>query len=103
MIAHAAAHLSPAAVTEAGRVFVVPAPFLPWLGPVLILAGVALQLAALARCRRGQGARLAGGTALLCAAGAFFVFAGAALDRDVAVGVGEALALAGIWFAWRKA
>lgn len=100
MLAYAA-QLAPAAVTEAGRVFVVPGPTLPWLAPALILAGIALQLAALARVRRG-GAGLTRGAALLCAAGACLVFAGAAVDRDASVAVGEALALAGIWFAWRR-
>lgn len=81
--------------------FVVPGPTLPWLAPGLILAGIALQLAALACLRRG-GTGLTRGTALLCAAGACLVFAGGALDRDASVAVGEALALAGIWFAWLR-
>ena len=102
MLAHAAAQLPPAAVTAAGRVFVVPAPALPWLAPALILAGLALQLAVVAHVHR-RGAVLGRGTALLCAAGACLVFVGAALDRDASVAVGEALALFGIWFAWRKA
>lgn len=101
MIAHAAVGLAPAAVTEAGRVFVVAAPLLPWLPPACILAGAGLQLAAVAR-RRKRGPGLTRGTALLCAAGACLVFAGAAADRDVSVAVGEALALAGIWFAWGR-
>lgn len=100
MLAYAAPLLREA-VTEAGRVFVVPAPPLPWLAPGLILAGLALQLAALAPgCRGAKG--LGRGAALLCAAGACLVFAGAAVDRDASVAVGEALALFGIWFAWRK-
>lgn len=98
MLAYAS-QLAPEAVTEAGRVFVVPGPPLPWLAPALILAGLALQLAALARCR---GCGLTRGGALLCAAGACLVLAGAALDRDASVAVGEALALFGIWFAWRR-
>ncbi|MDE6735115.1 MAG: hypothetical protein K2J64_06595 [Desulfovibrio sp.] len=101
MLAYAAAPLSPAAITEAGRVFVVPGPLLPWLAPACILAGIALQLGALAFL----GARkkpLALRTGLVCAGGALLVLTGAALDRDITVAVGEALALAGIWFAWRK-
>ena len=101
MLAYAAAPLTPAAVTEAGRVFVVPGPPLPWLAPALILAGMALQLAMLARLWSNTGG-LTRGAVLLCAAGACLVFAGAALDRDASVAVGEALALTGIWFAWRK-
>lgn len=101
MLAYAAAPLTPAAVTEAGRVFVVPGPPLPWLAPALILAGIALQLAVLARLHRGR-AGLTRGAVFLCAAGACLVFVGAALERDVSVAVGEALALTGIWFAWRK-
>lgn len=100
MLAYAA-QLAPTAVTEAGRVFVVPGAPLPWLAPGLILAGLALQLAALARVRTG-GTGLTRGTALLCAAGACLVFAGAVVDRDASVAVGEALALTGIWFAWRR-
>ena len=101
MLAYATAPLSPAAITEAGRVFVVPGPPLPWLAPALILAGIALQLAVLARLHR-SGTGLTRGAAFLCAAGACLVFAGGALDRDASVAVGEALALTGIWFAWRK-
>lgn len=101
MLAHAAAGLSPAAVTETGGVFVLPAPALPWLAPACILAGVALQLGALALCR-ARGTGLTKGAALLCVAGALLVFAGGAADRDITVAVGEALALAGIWFAWRR-
>ena len=100
MFALAAAMLSEA-VTEAGRLFTLPAPFAPWLAPACILAGVALQLGALALLNwRGSGLTLRPG--LACAAGALAVFAGAALDADVTVAVGEALALSGIWFAWRK-
>ena len=101
MLAITAAPLTPAAVTEAGRVFVVRGAPLPWLAPALILAGIALQLAVLARLSR-SGTGLARGAVLLCAAGACLVFAGAALDRDASVAVGEALALVGIWFAWRE-
>lgn len=91
-----AAHAADAAVREVA----VSAPFLPWLAPACILAGVAAQLAALALCRAG-GTDLTARRALACAAGALLVFAGAALDRDVTVGVGQALACVGIWFAWR--
>ena len=86
---------------DAGRIFTVPAPLLPWLAPACILAGIAVQLGALAFLRarkRPLGLR----EGLACGAGALFVFAGAALDRDITVAVGEALALAGIWFAWRR-
>lgn len=83
-----------------GRVFVLSSPLLPWLAPVCILAGVAVQLSVLALCRAG-----ARGLTLrywfLCAAGALLVFAGAALDMDVTVAVGQVLACTGIWFAWR--
>lgn len=91
-----AAHAADAAVREVA----VSAPFLPWLAPACILAGVAAQLAALALCR-ADGKNLTARRALACAAGALLVFAGAALDRDVTVGVGQALACVGIWFAWR--
>ena len=101
MPASAVAPLLPAAVTEAGRVFVVQGPLLPWLAPALILAGIALQLAVLARLRWCD-TDLTRGAVLFCAAGACLVFAGAALDRDASVAVGDALALFGIWFAWRK-
>ena len=97
MLAFAA--LAPA-VTEAGRLFTLPAPFLPWLAPACILAGIALQLGALMFLRarkRPLGLR----EGLVCGAGALLVLTGAALDRDITVAVGEALALAGIWFAWR--
>ena len=101
MLTSTAAPLTPAAVTDAGRVFVVAGAPLPWLAPALILAGIAVQLAVLARlCKGGDG--LTRGAAFLCAAGACLVFAGAVLDRDISVAVGEALALAGVWFAWRK-
>ena len=96
-----AAHVLPEAAAEAGRIFTLPAPFLPWLAPACILAGVALQLGALAFL----GARkrpLSLRSGLACGAGALLVLTGAALDRDITVAVGEALALAGIWFAWRK-
>ena len=93
--------LVPDAVTEAGRVFLVPAPALAWLGPGLILAGMALQLGLLALCQwRGGG--FTRQRILACLAGVCLVFIGAALDRDVSVAVGEALALTGIWFAWRR-
>lgn len=101
MFALAADMLLEDAGAEAGRIFTVHAPFLPWLAPACILAGVGLQLGALALCRaRGTGLRK--GPAGLCAAGALFVFAGAVLDRDVSVAVGDALAFAGIWFGWGR-
>lgn len=84
----------------AAREIAVRAPFLPWLAPVCILAGVAAQLAVLALCR-ADGKNLTARRALACAAGALLVFAGAALDRDVTVAVGQTLACVGIWFAWR--
>lgn len=96
-----AAHALPEAAAEAGRIFTLPAPFAPWLAPASILAGIALQLGALAFLRarkRGLAAR----EGLACAAGAALVLTGAALDRDITVAVGEALALTGIWFAWGK-
>ena len=102
MFALAADVLPASAAAEAGRMFTVPAPFLPWLAPCSILAGVAVQLGALAFLRARK-RPLALPEGLACGAGALLVFAGAALDRDVTVAVGEALALAGIWFAWRKA
>ncbi|MDE7370203.1 MAG: hypothetical protein K2N07_00360 [Desulfovibrio sp.] len=98
MFAHAA--LAPA-VTDTARLFTLPAPFLPWLAPACILAGIALQLGALAflRARKRPFSPPSG---LVCAGGALLVLTGAALDRDITVAVGEGLALAGIWFAWRK-
>lgn len=101
MFALAAAALPETAATEAGRIFTVNAPFVPWLAPACILAGIAVQLGALAflRARKRE---LALRPALVCAVGAFLVFAGAALDRDLTVAVGEALALAGIRFAWGR-
>lgn len=84
----------------ATREISVRAPFLPWLAPACILAGVAAQLAVLALCR-ADGKNLTARRALACAAGALLVFAGAALDRDATVAAGQALACVGIWFAWR--
>lgn len=101
MFALAADVLPQAAAAEAGRIFTVPAPFLPWLAPVCILAGIALQLGALAFLRaRKRPLVLREG--LACAGGALLVLAGAALDRDITVAAGEVLALAGIWFAWGR-
>lgn len=82
------------------REVAVSGPFLPWLAPACILAGVAAQLAVLALCR-AQGTDLTMRRVPACAAGALLVFVGAALDRDVTVAVGQALACIGIWFAWR--
>ena len=88
-----------AATVLPGRVFEIPAPPLPWLAPGCILLGLALQLGALVlRARERKWSLL---QCLACALGALAVMAGAALDRDVAVSVGEGLALVGIWFAWR--
>lgn len=99
MLACAAALLPQGA--EAGRLFTVPASVPPWLAPASILAGIAVQLCALA-CLGIRKRPLALREGLICAAGALLVLTGAALDRDVTVAVGEALALAGIWFAWRE-
>ncbi|MBD5416241.1 MAG: hypothetical protein HDR50_00855 [Desulfovibrio sp.] len=96
----ALAALAPA-VTDTERLFTVPAPFLPWLAPACILAGIALQLGALA-CPGARKKPLGMRSALVCAGGALLVLTGAALDRDVTVAVGEALALGGIRFAWRN-
>ncbi|MDE5879736.1 MAG: hypothetical protein K2G99_06920, partial [Desulfovibrio sp.] len=96
-VAHAA--LAASAGEVPGRLFTLAAPPLPWLAPGCILAGVALQLLALFCARGGRG--LTRGRLALCIAGALIVFAGAALDRDVTVAVGEALALAGLLLAWR--
>ena len=89
-----------AAGAPGGRVFALSAPFLPWLAPALILAGAALQLAAVA-LNRGSGAGALRRRRLACCAGALLIWAGAALDGDVTVAVGEALALVGLWAAWR--
>lgn len=89
-------YFAPAAVREVA----VSGPFLPWLAPACILAGVAAQLAVLALCR-ADGKPLTARRVLACAAGALLVLAGAILDRDVTVGVGQTLACIGIWFAWR--
>ena len=89
-----------AAVAPGGRVFTLPAPFLPWLAPLLILAGAGLQLAAVALAG-GRGPGAARPCRLACCAGALCVWAGAALDGDITVAVGEALALAALWAAWR--
>ena len=96
-----AAAALPEAAVETGRLFTVPAPCLPWLAPACILAGIAVQLGALA-LSRARKSPLAAREGVACAVGALLVLMGAALDRDIAVAVGEALALAGIWFAWRK-
>ena len=96
-----AAALLPDAAGEAGRIFTVQAPLLPWLAPGCILAGVALQLGVLA-LPLARKKPLALREGFVCVAGAALVFIGAALDRDITVAVGEALALFGIWFAWRK-
>ena len=96
----AAAPLSPAQITEAGRLFVMPPPDLPWLAPACILAGMAVQLAVLALLR-ARGGALTVRRGLFCAAGACLVLAGAAADRDITVAVGQLMALAGIWVAWR--
>lgn len=89
-----------ASAGAAVREVAVSAPFLPWLAPACILVGAAAQLAALALCRT-DGKKLMARHILACVAGALLVFAGAALDRDMTVGVGQALACIGIWFAWR--
>lgn len=92
--------LVPALATETGSVFVLPAPALPWLGPCCILIGIGLQLGVLLLLRlRRRGMTVRSGVG--CGLGALLVFAGAALDADVTVAVGEVLALAAIRFAWR--
>lgn len=88
-----------AATVLPGRVFEIPASPLPWLAPGCILLGMAMQLGALVLRARGKNWSLL--QCLACALGALAVMAGAALDRDVAVAVGEGLAIVGIWLAWR--
>lgn len=85
-----------------GRIFVIPGPFFPWLAPVCILAGLGLQLGALAFLWARQ-KKWTLALRLMCALGALAVLVGAALDRDVAMAVGQMLALAGVWLAWRRA